>query len=322
MSSHPFPGGARFAFTVLDDTDGARVENVAPIYDLFERLGMRTTKTVWPVHCPEGSPDFHVSQTLDDPDYHGFVLDLHRRGFEITWHGPTMESSLRERVERGMDRFRELFGAYPRIHVNHSFNRDNLYWGAERLDDPILKRLVRRFADVPSDGHRPGTSYWWGDLCSGRIEYARNLTFSGVNTARYNPSMPYRDPRRPLIPWWFSASDAEGVDEFNRLISPANQERLEREGGICIVATHLGKHFVRDGAVNPTTSDLLHRLADRPGWFPAVGELLDWLRERRPDGALPRTEWARMQWAYAARIATTRLHRLRNRILPTPRPTR
>src|SRR6185436_5946929 len=51
----PFPGGARFAFTVMDDTDVATVENIRPIYRLFESLGMRTTKTVWPVACPEGS---------------------------------------------------------------------------------------------------------------------------------------------------------------------------------------------------------------------------------------------------------------------------
>ena len=86
----PFPGGKRFAFTIIDDTDVATVENLKPIYDLLYECGMRTTKTVWPVRCLEGSKVFGSSQTLEDDDYRAFILDLQRRGFEITWHGATM----------------------------------------------------------------------------------------------------------------------------------------------------------------------------------------------------------------------------------------
>jgi len=74
-----FPGNARFAFTVIDDTDVATVDNVLPIYRLFESLGMRTTKTVWPFRCEEGSRDFSLSETMDDPHYCEFVADLQRR---------------------------------------------------------------------------------------------------------------------------------------------------------------------------------------------------------------------------------------------------
>ena len=128
--NHQFPGGARFAFTVIDDTDVATVDNVLPIYRLLESLGMRTTKTVWPVRCEEGSRNFSLSETMDDPHYHAFVVDLHARGFEIAFHGATMETSTRERTARALDRFRGVFGAPPRVHANHSFNRDNLYWAS------------------------------------------------------------------------------------------------------------------------------------------------------------------------------------------------
>ncbi len=143
----------------------------------------------------------------------------------------------------------------------------------------------------------------WGDL-AGQITYIRNLTFSGINLLRINPSLPYRDPRRPLIPWWFSASDAEDADAFNELISPTAQKALEREGGVCIVATHLGKGFTEAGRVNPETARLLRLLAARPGWFVPVGELLDWLRERRGGTPLlPAGEWRRMQWKWATDLA-------------------
>ena len=71
-----FPDGRQFAFTIIDDTDVATVENVAPMYALLERLGMRTTKTVWPVGCPEGSADFGSSETMEDPADQTPEIDL------------------------------------------------------------------------------------------------------------------------------------------------------------------------------------------------------------------------------------------------------
>ena len=111
--------------------------------------------------------------------------------------------------------------------------------------------------------------------------------------------MPYRDPQRPLIPRWFSGSHAEGVEEFNSLLSSENQQRLEDERGVCIVATHLGKAFVIGGEVDRETRERLEELAGRPGWFPTVGELLGWLESRRSSPDLPAWEWFRMQWAWA-----------------------
>jgi hypothetical protein len=300
-----FPGGKRFAFTVLDDTDDGTIENLTPVYRLLEELGMRTTKTVWPVPCPEGSDDFFAGICLDDEAYRAFCVDLQRRGFEITWHGATMESSPRERTVAALERYKEFFGKYPAIHVNHAGNRENLYWGAGRLDAPLLRGTLGRLGSWRASlyqGHEEGSKYWWGDLARAHFKYARNLTTTDINTASFNPSMPYRDPRRPLVPWWFSASDADNVDEFNALVHPNNQEKLEREGGFCIVATHFGKRFAPGGKLNETTREYLTRLSKRSGWFPTVGELLDCLREqgerKRPNGALPKLEWSRMQWQW------------------------
>lgn len=310
-----FPEGRRFAFTIMDDTDVATVANVAPIYRLLDELGMRTTKTVWPVGCPEGSPDFASSETLEDPAYLEMVLSFERRGFEVAYHGATMESSRRERTERALGLYRDYFGGPPRVYANHSYNRENLYWGLDRLDDPLLRGLLKRVQERAPDyyqGHVEGSPWWWGDL-AGEITYIRNLTYGEINLRRINPSMPYRDPRRPLIPWWFSASDAESVREFNELIQPAAQDRLEAEAGFCIVATHLGKGFVRDGRVDPDTERLLRRLAAKPGWFVPVGTLLDWLRERRTAAELPASEWRRMQWRWARDLVARNLRRRRSR---------
>ena len=302
-----FPAGARFAFTILDDTDVATVANVEPVYRLLETLGLRATKTVWPLACPEGSRDFGSSETLADPAYREFVLDLGRRGFEIASHGATMESSDRERTSAALDRFTELFGGPPRVFANHAFNRENLYWGEDRVDDPAVRAIYRRFLETPEgfyEGHRPGSAWYWGDLASERITYARNLTFSNLNLLRVNPSMPYRDPARPLIPYWFSTSDAEDADAFIQALHPRRLDRLEREGGICILSTHLGKRFTEAGSVVPAVRERLTDLARRPGWFPPVGVLLDWMRERGGGAALEPSEWRRMQWRWLRDLVT------------------
>ena len=44
-----WPEQKKFAFTVVDDTDKATVQNVGPVYDLLAELGINTTKTVWPI---------------------------------------------------------------------------------------------------------------------------------------------------------------------------------------------------------------------------------------------------------------------------------
>jgi len=305
-----FPNGARFAFTIMDDTDVATVDNVQPIYRLFEELGMRTTKTVWMRAYRGGWSAFRMSETMEDPRYRDFVIDLHARGFEIAFHCASMESSERSTTSEALRQFTETFGAPPKVHANHSFNRENLYWGADRLDNSLLRALYRRTCGVPHghyQGHMEGSPYYWGDLARSAITYVRNLTFDELNIARLNPSMPYRDPRRPLANWWFSAADAEGGKQFNALLHPDNQNRLEAEGGFCIVATHLGKGYCRGGRLDPTTQALLEQLASRQGWFPTVGELLDWLRSNSGEDQLPPDEWRHMQRRWMTDLAARNL---------------
>jgi hypothetical protein len=317
-----FPGGRPFAFTIVDDTDVATRANVEPLYQLIESLGMRTTKTVWALPCPEGSRNFSESETLEDEHYRAFVVGLQARGFEIASHGATMESSERPRIERAFRKLQEVLGRPPRMHVNHSFNRENIYWGVDRFDSPAVRWAFRRLgerADGYYQGHIPDSTHWWGDLCQRHVDYVRNLTFDCINVLSVNPSMPYHDPRRPLVRWWFSAAAAEGAAEFCALLSTKNLRQLEAEGGVCIVATHLGKGFVSGGEVHEGARACLEEVAQRGAWCPPASELLDYLRAQRADEHLPASEWRSMQrrWLVdaAQRTIVKRLERRRRRRL-------
>jgi hypothetical protein len=306
-----FPGGRRFAFSILDDTDVSTLENVRPLYERLRDLGFRTTKTVWPLDCPEGSRRYFAADTLQRPDYLAFVRELAAAGFEIASHCATMESSRRERTERAIAFLEREFGRCPRLHANHGENREDLYWGPERFRTPILRWIAARLGGETPPGHyvgeRDGSEYFWGDLCLRHFDYVRNFTFERLNLLSVDPGMPYHLDSTPYVKFWFSTADAPDVDDFRRLVTREAIDRLEAEGGVCIVSTHLGKGFVRDGRIDAEVDDVLAYAASRPGWFAPVSEILDHLRERGGDRTLSRVALFRLELRYLLDQARARL---------------
>ncbi len=53
-----------------------------------------------------------------------------------------MDSDVREITISAIERFKELLGVYPNIHVNHESNKENLYWGKERLNLLALRFIM------------------------------------------------------------------------------------------------------------------------------------------------------------------------------------
>ena len=294
-----FPNGKRFAFSILDDTDDSTLANVKPVYDALRNAGMRTTKTVWPMSCPEGSRLFFAGETLENTEYLKFVRGLADQGFEIASHGATMESSLRERTCKGLEFIKNEFGAYPRLYCNHGFNRENLYWGSKRFQSSLLQKL---FACIPGSrsvtyhGDDESSPYFWGDLAVSHIQYVRNFTFRRLNMLEMNPDMPYRMRGTKYVNFWFSTSDAPDLNAFNRLLTRERMDKLERDGGVCIISTHLGKGFATDGKIDQGTGEILQYLSRKSGWFVPVSEILDYLRKRQAGSEL--SGFARLKLEY------------------------
>ncbi len=299
----PLPAGKRFAFSILDDTDDATLENVQPVYALLRELGLRTTKTVWPLDCPEGSRHFFAAETLQDKAYLRFAHELAGAGFELAFHGATMESSRRERTLEGLEFLRSEFGHYPRLFCNHGQNRENLYWGSRRFrtaPSRMLSRVLLREDGNSSEGEKEGSRFFWGDVCRDVIRYVRNFTFERLNVLEVDPGMPYHVASAPYVRYWFSTTDAHDVEAFNRVLSRRRIDQLEADAGVCIVSTHFGKGFVKDGRVNPATKSLLRHLAAKAGWFAPVSDLLDRLLEAGRGRTLTCREVLRLELRFVA----------------------
>lgn len=295
----PYPGGKRFAFTIIDDTDAATLESVRPVYEYLHSLGLRTTKTVWAIE-PESPPSDprDAGDTLERAEYADYIRLLRSRGFEIALHNVSAGNNTRTRIESGMERFRQVLGEYPAINVHHEKNRENVYFdfaqtGGERppLFQTALLRCLHRVvrpngrpaaasahACVGQDERSP---YFWGDLCRTRIKYVRtNVFFRDLNTIKCNPWMPYSSPHTPFVRHWFDSSNGQDAECFNSILSQPNIQALKDECGCSILYTHFGKGFVQDGKggpdLNPETKRRLQVIAgDADGWYATAGEILD-----------------------------------------------
>ena len=275
-----FPNNKTFAFTILDDTDDSTLENVKPVYDCLRQAGLRTTKTVWPVDCPEGSRLFFAADTLQRKEYLSFVRQLAKEGFEIAFHGATMESSRRARTVQALEFIRREFGAYPKLFCNHGYNRENMYWGRGRFQSRLIRSLVGlllKEGHAHYAGDEVSSEYFWGDLSREHISYVRNFTFSCLNMLDVNPDMPYRHSKTPYVNQWFSTADAPDASAFIRLLTDERLDALELAGGVCILSTHFGKGFATDGVLDPRVARIIRRLEQRPGWYVPTSELLDYL---------------------------------------------
>lgn len=295
----PFPIGKDFALTFVDDTDRSTRANTEPVYEFLWQHGVLGTKTVWVTRSRRTSayrrdleravdlPD-NSGATLEDPDYLAFVRTLIDHGYEIALHGVAAGNSYRDEIVHGLEAFRAHLGAYPRMNIFHERNIENLYAGRHKLDLLPLRLLEGALHRSEYLGHVPDSPYFWGDLAQEKITYMRVPfhTLRDVNTLRVNPSMPFRDPRRPYVNYWFANSDGSDVRRFNTLLSTGNLTRLERQRGACVVYTHFAKGFAvqRGGRYELDAGFVLivKRLAGRTNaWFPTASALLDRLRAVR-----------------------------------------
>jgi hypothetical protein len=272
-----WPEGKSFAFTIFDDPDAQSREDSCKVYGFLAELGLRTTKAVWPLG-PSRKPN-SGGETCADPSYRRHCQELQEAGFEIAFHNATCHSATRAETINGLDRFREYFGRDPATMANH-YNAEAIYWGPARVTGKwrllynsltLGKNVNRHF------GEREGHSMFWGDVCSQRIRFCRNFAFSDINTLLRCPYMPYFDPLRPYVRAWYASTDGANRDSFIKVLAESNQERLEQERGACIMYTHFGHGFVRDGELDQKFIGLMRQLSRRNGWFVPAKDLLDYL---------------------------------------------
>jgi hypothetical protein len=276
-----WPEGKTFAFSVFDDPDAQTLEGGKRVYDLLGDLGFRTTRGVWPgaaVRAPNSG-----GETCADTDYRRHSQSLQAAGFEIGYHNTTKHSSTRDETVRGLQAFEQYFGHAPRSMANH-YNGEAIYWGPARVTPPVRHAYTiatlgrtrqRHFGDV--EGH----PYFWGDICRERIQYCRNFVYRDINTLAACPWMPYHDPQRSFVNAWYASTEGSNCSRFVGALSEANQDRLEANGGACLMYTHFGHGYEDGSSLTVRFRELMTRLSRKNGWFVPVSTLLDYIQAQR-----------------------------------------
>ncbi len=225
-----WPDGKTFAFTIFDDTDLAALSRLRELYSFLVDLGMRTTKSVWPIR---GQGESKVGgATCEDSEYLRWVLGLQRLGFEIALHNVAPGTSQRAETIRGFKRFRNLFGHDPDTFANHVGCTEAIYW-----EDARLTGSNRRFYNLLTSnkrknafkGHVECSPLFWGDICRERVRYVRNFVHDDINTLKFCPLMPYHDADRPFVNAWFASSDGARVNFLLRRLARSTRSGSRRK---------------------------------------------------------------------------------------------
>lgn len=309
-----FPGGKKFAFTIIDDTDDAFLGCIEPIYDFLHSKGIRSTKTVW-VYPPRDQES--KGHSLQHRGYRAFVQKLQDRGFEIGLHNVGSGKFYRNEILAGLEEYKDCLGKYPDIHINHSYNADSIYGGNKRFSFPfsmIVEMMhpayARRYL-----GEVVGSPHFWGDVHKDIIRYSRNFETDCLNTLKFNPYMPYVDGQKAeFANKWFSATFSPNQWVFKRVVTKEAIDKLEEEGGVCILYTHLG-YYTLSGEIDRNFVDIITYLAEKDSvWLAPVSTILDYLdcarnagvSEKLPTLARWRMEfkylWIRFKYRYLVKI--------------------
>lgn len=276
---------AKFYFSIIDDTDDATLENIKPVYDFLYSKGILISKTVW-VYPPLDEPS--SGDCLQRDEYAEYIKELKQRGYEIGLHnvGSADYDSpyTREKILAGLEFFEQRLGFKPTICVNHSYNPDSVYGGYKRFNPlmaAVVKKLYKQYGRT-FYGEVEGSEYFWGDKHKELFKYSRNHECGTLQTTRYDKYMPYVDPKRSKYAnYWYSATFAPNPDVFNHVVNDKALKKLEKNGGCCVLFTHLG-YYYKDGKLNPGFVERIEKLAANPNCISMpVTQTLDAIAEAR-----------------------------------------
>ena len=110
--------------------------------------------------------------------------------------------------------------------------------------------------------------------------------------------MPYKDTTKPFVNYWFASSEGNNVETFNKCISDKNQDRLEKEGGACIMYTHFADGFSQNGKISKNFKEQMTKLSKRNGWFVTVSTLLEFLKKENKYTEINSEQRRLLEWKW------------------------
>ena len=151
------------SFILTNDPDHETLGLIKPIYEAFNKAGIKVTTGVFckmeddgsdlSRHCRQGETD-----TLENPEYKDFLLEQKDKGHEIAFHGYSQISNKREKFIEGLEIYKDIFGEYPYTYMEHGgkkghhpddgCKKETLIWNGKNKDseyyiEDIIKEKIK-----------------------------------------------------------------------------------------------------------------------------------------------------------------------------------
>jgi len=297
----PYPAPYRFAFTIIHDADSGYSERLRPLFTGFDDLGLKVTATVFPFWADwsdrgriwkewiETDPYFApVAVPLEDEPERKFYQELAAAGHEIAMHTPSETSSTREQLVEAFAYFEEVFGAPPRMYVEHSpgnnldaqqregANPRSPYYNTDLLNDARCWVWVLD----EQDGGRPK------DKEATNLLVQEGAPFSRLALDLYGIARGFLR----------TGSGRANGDSFMAQYTEEAIDSLESEGGLALVYTHLNYGWL-DPETRAIRSDIRERLsylASKPVWLATGTDILDRFDAMRRVHLIPGDGWLKL----------------------------
>lgn len=282
----PYPNGYNFAFTIVHDADYAYSKRLEPIFRVFNELGLKITATVF---IKRASEEFEASNIkylksvnqrdrpfwgyrnvpLSEEEEKGFYKRIAALGHEIGMHTPSATSDTRETVIQSFERFKKVFGSYPKIYVEH--------WGEGNKETQ------------GNEGANPQSPYYCTDLLNhyrcwvwaipGGLAKPSHKKFYNILAVNGSPFSDYALKKFGIVNGFLRSGQyrhGDG-DGFLEWYSRENIDALEKERGLALVYAHLDIKWLdkKTRKMRKKLEKRLHYLASKDGWFVPAGKILD-----------------------------------------------
>lgn len=111
-------------FVLTNDPDHGLTGNYRQVLEALTRNRIKCTLAV---HCSMRDDGSDLSKhcykgethTLEEPEYRKLMLWARTQGHEIAYHGYSQVSDTRAEFLHGLELFKEIFGDYPKVYVEH-----------------------------------------------------------------------------------------------------------------------------------------------------------------------------------------------------------
>lgn len=283
----PYPNGHNFAFTIIHDADSAYSQRLAPLFEVFDKLGLKITATLFTFWADwarkgkvwsewnalgKGEDRFFVpiGVPLEDEKEAEFYKFLALRGHEIGMHTPSDTSDTREELIRAYKYFKKVFGHYPKVYVEHS-NRSNK-------------------EDQSNEGANPESNYYSTDLLNfykswiwvdgpGALPNKKHKKFYDILAVNGSPFSKFALDQYGIAKGFVRTGKWKNSngDGFLDWYTQKNIDILSKERGLALVYTHLNYKWLdpKTRRMRKSIKNRLKYLVSKDGWFVPASKILD-----------------------------------------------